>query len=94
MNGDLYPTPTRVDLLDEVAAEHVYRYDGHDYVEADGQRFRKVTAALAEMERAGWVVVNGGRWDLTAAGEAVRDAYRRNEAVAKDILDDVRGGAS
>lgn len=73
----LHPTRTRLRLLAEVAAGTVYRYgDGHDY---DSGQY-KVTARMAEMQRAGWVVLPSSdyppykrRWLITPAGKAVLD---------------------
>ncbi|MEJ3741808.1 hypothetical protein WEI85_00700 [Actinomycetes bacterium KLBMP 9797] len=70
--GDLYPTPTRRDLLDAIAGQHVL-------VAADGRitltdTGRRVTAAVDEMVQAGWATkpAGGGTVQLTATGRAVR----------------------
>lgn len=67
----LYPTPTRIALLDQILRGHVFRDAvGESYIAAD----RKVTAAIAEMHRAGWVELDDSRpvhyWRLTTTGRA------------------------
>jgi hypothetical protein len=73
--SDLYPTPTRLALLREVAAERITRSLGSSY---DRHGF-SVTARMIEMRQAGWVVLvdlSGDFqyvWKLTDAGRAVLD---------------------
>jgi hypothetical protein len=87
--SDLYPTKTRLALLRDVAGEHItrnYFADGERDTDGDGD---KVTARIAEAEKAGWVhlddkvwttinVFDGGWWTLrywrlTDAGRALLD---------------------
>ena len=69
----LYPTPTRLRRLREVEAGDVCRYgDRQDY----DPRGCKVTSAVAELERAGWIRLGEPQpvktlWQLTDAGKAV-----------------------
>lgn len=86
MNG-LYPTPTRLALLREVDARNVCDGSLHSDDRHEGQTLlvpvmhdepiRRVTAAVREMESAGWVELPDGHaiWHLTAAGRAVLDAH-------------------
>lgn len=73
---NLYPTKTRLALLEAVRAGEVRRYgDSQDYHHTTG---RKLTAAIAELARAGWVEIgewSAGNipWRLTTAGRAVLD---------------------
>ena len=69
---DLFPTPARRALLDQVNAGHVFRDAINDsYISAD----RKVTAAMADLRQAGWVELDqdrpGDHWRLTPLGRAV-----------------------
>jgi len=70
--SDLYPTPTRLALLRRVAeGQIVWLAGGISRDERDGSR---VTARVAEMERAGWITRDFGpwrRWKLTDTGRAV-----------------------
>lgn len=78
--SDLYPTKTRLMLLRDVAGIH-REGDGRSYVHwgddcycRGGRITRKVTAAMDEMERAGWIAPESPRgWHLTDAGRAVLD---------------------
>ncbi len=84
----LFPTPTRLALLDAVRAGHVRHGIGPDGVPGRRRQpgawdihdpFRgpqKVTAAIAEMEAAGWVERpdRTAEWRLTDAGREVLDA--------------------
>lgn len=77
--GGLYPTKTRLALLAAVNANDVIEgiteeTDGHTWLVDDeaGDR-RKVTAAVAELERAGWVWQDEAFWRLTPAGRAILD---------------------
>lgn len=75
MTGDLYPTPTRLDLLDQVDAGRVYHAElGGDFV-GDGANLLRVTVRLAELEAAGWVErpALSAYWRLTDAGRVIRD---------------------
>lgn len=84
---DLYPTPTRLALLERTEREKVRReYDTttDTWIDADTYAGRTVTAVMADMERAGWVELEPTRfatgtvgyevayWRLTDAGRAVR----------------------
>jgi hypothetical protein len=67
-----HPTPSRLALLDEVAAGNVFRDAiGHNYISAG----RKVTAEMRDMEAAGWVALLPGdeprTWQLTPYGRAI-----------------------
>ena len=74
----LYPTPTRLALLDAVAAGVVYRGNSRDWDETDGtDQPRLVDVRMAELEREGWVSLNGRRWLLTDDGRRVRAAHGR-----------------
>jgi len=86
--AELYPTKTRLALLQAVADGQVYQgtwYQDEDFW-ADGVRDRNVTARMADLRRAGWVEL-GGRdpgkqwrrlWRLTAAGAAVLAASKES----------------
>lgn len=76
MPPDLYPTPTRRDLLREVADERIIR--GHGGGSFHRRTHNTVTARIAEMDQAGWVELgppepgSGARpWRLTDTGRAV-----------------------
>lgn len=72
----LYPTPTRLALLADVAAGRVFQDIVYDDYIAGG---RKVNARIAELKQEGWVELDipplVGRelplWLLTDAGRAV-----------------------
>lgn len=68
MSADLYITPTRRALLQDVADGVIERHDAHDY-DATGVR---VTARMAELVRAGlaWRTYLNDEWRLTADGES------------------------
>ncbi len=72
--GELYPTRTRLALLEQVEAGRVFRdVIGDDYISAD----RKVNARIAEARHADWVELDKHEtWRLTDAGRAVPDQYR------------------
>lgn len=77
MNGTgLYPTPTRRHRLRRVEHGEVYTEAGQAWDCGTGL---KVTAAMAELEQAGWVTrVPGGlpgreSYTLTTAGRAALD---------------------
>jgi hypothetical protein len=76
MAVDLYPTPTRLALLREVATGEAWQKStGHTVVEQINGRVRNVTVRIAEMQQAGWIVLTpmrfgAKRWDLTDAGTA------------------------
>lgn len=82
---DLYPTPSLLALLREVAALAVFQDEiGDSYIAAD----RKVTARMAELKAADWVkLVPGGQpgsfqlpvWHLTETGEAVLVTHSPND---------------
>ncbi|MFY1658544.1 hypothetical protein [Micromonospora sp. WMMD1274] len=70
---DLFPTPARLDLLDQVNAGNVFRDAiGESYISGD----RKVTHAIHEMQAASWVTLDAAGsldyWRLTRLGRAVR----------------------
>lgn len=72
---DLYPTKTRLQLLDDVDAGRVFRDAlGIDYISGG----RKVAASLHELEAVGWVELLDGStyWRLTDAGLAIRAGVR------------------
>jgi len=71
---DLFPTPTRLALLRDVAAGLVCDTDElapHLDIGEDGTT--RVAEAIWAMERAGWVVQPSDRllWELTDAGRAL-----------------------
>lgn len=74
----LHPTKTRLALLQAVADHDVWKIaDGESVQLGAGFDSVRVTAAIAEQERAGWVTLHDvGRWELTAAGRAVLDGAR------------------
>lgn len=83
--SDLYPTKTRLLLLRDVANGDCTRrrdYRGEEY-DHNSATDRTVTVRLAELERAGWVVLGKPCepvsrypcWRLTPAGRAVLDAH-------------------
>jgi DNA-binding transcriptional regulator PaaX len=75
----LYPTKTRLALLQAVADNDVWKIADGDTIDLieGGHSERRVTAAIAEMERAGWVALHDvGRWELTDAGRAVLDGRK------------------
>lgn len=79
-HSDLFPTPTRLALLREVAAGNVMEVvteetEGHTWllpVEVD-EKPRKVCARIDEMLRAGWVIQDEAFWRITHTGRAVLD---------------------
>jgi hypothetical protein len=84
--GDLYPTPTRLRLLAEIANAQVLtdiaRDDDQDVIllfadaPTSWQDRVKVTARVRELEAAGWVEESGSdaTWSLTDAGRKVLGA--------------------
>lgn len=79
----LYPTPTRLALLSEVADGHIVR--GHGGGSFHRRTHRTVTARIAEMDQAGWVELgvpepgSGARpWRLTHTGRALLNHHRPN----------------
>lgn len=80
--SDLYPTPTRLDLLRQVDAGHVFKDSiGDSYISAGA----KVNARIRELLLAGWVVL-GARvrgllyWEPTPVGRAVLFAAEHPDA--------------
>jgi hypothetical protein len=77
--SNLYPTPTRLALLREVAAGNVIEgiteeTDGHTWlVDPETGDRRKVCARIEEALKAGWVVQDEAFWRLTRTGRAVLD---------------------
>lgn len=72
----LYPTKARKELLVAVFAGRVSQADGHSWLVADddpAERLQRLDARMAEMERAGWVYLNGPSqtWRLTMLGRQV-----------------------
>ena len=78
MTADLYPTPTRLALLADVAAGHVVgSLYGHIINTAYGLR-RTVTLRIWDMHRAGWVRSNADDiWQLTDVGRTILEGARR-----------------
>ena len=76
MTADLYPTPTRLTLLADVAAGHVVgSLYGHIHCTVDGHR-RFVTLRIWDMHRAGWVRSNADDiWHLTDVGRTILDQH-------------------
>lgn len=84
--ADLYPTPTRLRLLTEIANGQVLtditREDDQDVIllfpdaPTSWQDRVKVTARVRELERAGWAeeFLLGPTWSLTDAGREVLEA--------------------
>lgn len=81
--SDLYPTPTRRALLRSVAIGEVWQNSNGESVETVSDVLgvsdpvRRVTAAIAELEGAGWVhlveLKYGARqWQLTDVGRDVQ----------------------
>jgi hypothetical protein len=78
--SDLFPTPTRLALLAEVEAGLVTGSPAAGVLVWRGPGIhRRVTAAMVELQRAGWVDVVHGEWWPTATGRAVLDQHRRAE---------------
>lgn len=84
--SELYPTPTRLALLADVAAGEVWQNSkGHSVVILRddlclGERKAKCTGAIADMERAGWLQLvelkyGSRQWHVTDAGRAVLNAH-------------------
>lgn len=73
---ELYLTPSRLALLRDVDAGHVWSTAGVAYNGASG-RTKRVNAAVQEMRQAGWVEALYGQWKLTDAGRAVLDGGAR-----------------
>ena len=71
--SDLYPTPTRLALLDEVCLGIIERYGDH-WLDRCGYR---VDARVGEAIDAGWVWADVDSVVLTEAGEAVLAQHRR-----------------
>lgn len=67
---ELYPTPSRLALLRDIDAGHVWSTAGAAYSGASG-RTRRVNTAVQEMRQAGWVEALYGQWKLTDAGRTV-----------------------
>jgi DNA-binding transcriptional regulator PaaX len=67
---DLYPTPSRLALLRDVDAGHVWSTNGAAFNGASG-RTRRVNTAVQEMRQAGWIEAQYGNWRLTDRGHAV-----------------------
>jgi hypothetical protein len=57
----LYPSKTRLRLLADVDAGNVYKDGQGRAIGTEGV----VTARIAEMERAGWIALDGARWKAT-----------------------------
>jgi hypothetical protein len=78
--ADLYITPTRRLLLEDIAAGEVYRSGVHFYVPAPatGAGRLKVCAGVKELAAAGLVAgwVAGAKPTLTDAGRAALDGAR------------------
>lgn len=74
VTGDLYPTKTRLQLLDDVDVGFVCGFED-DVFNTRGTRSVKVTAQMRELERAGWVERPEGSayYRLTDAGRVIRD---------------------
>jgi hypothetical protein len=72
MNDTLFPTPVRLALLRDVAAGNVTHNHSNDdaYLTRPGEQPYKVTARIAEVEAADWVVLPrlGETWTITPAG--------------------------
>lgn len=73
---DLYPTPSRVELLADIDAGRVQTHNDntiwqHEHPLQGTYRW-KVTAKVRELAAAGWVYETKAReWHLTEAGRAV-----------------------
>lgn len=83
----LYPTKTRLALLQAVADGDVYKeiaflpYDSYHRAKAGISVRRRVSARCEELHRAGWIELNSENtqrwsrpWRLTDAGRAVLDS--------------------
>lgn len=82
MTTDLYPTPNRLILLRTVATGEVWQNSNGESVETDSDvlgvsdPIRRVTAAIGEQQRAGWVHLvelkyGAKQWQLTDAGRNI-----------------------
>lgn len=77
--GDLFPTKTRLALLDDVANGQVLTDITEDddvillfpNAPTEWQSRVRVTARIRELERAGWIHEDTHSWRLTAAGHTV-----------------------
>jgi hypothetical protein len=80
--SDLYPTPTRLALLRAVVAGEIWQNSNGESVETDSDVLgvsdpvRRVTAAVHEQQRAGWIELvelkyGAKQWQLTDEGRAV-----------------------
>jgi hypothetical protein len=67
---DLHPTPSRLALLRDIEAGHVWSTLGVAYNGASS-RTRRVNAAVQEMRQAGWAEAQYGEWRLTDRGRDV-----------------------
>ncbi len=72
----LYPTPTRLALLQDIAVRDVIEgINGEDgiFVLNSLDEPRRVTAQIEQMARAGWVELDDAHlyWQLTAEGRRV-----------------------
>jgi hypothetical protein len=67
----LYPTPTRVALLMDVADGLVINSDTNGPVLRENGQARRVTGRVNELIRAGWVEFMDGQYQLTAAGQDI-----------------------
>lgn len=85
---ELYPTPTRLQLLAQIANDQVLtditRDDNQDVIllfpdaPTSWQDRIRVTARVRELEHAGWAAEfeRGPTWSLTDAGRAILDHHR------------------
>lgn len=78
--SDLYPTPTRIQLLRDVANSQVFTDLTADYTRivlapnapAEWQTQQTVTKRVEELEKAGWIEeINNVDWHLTDKGREI-----------------------
>lgn len=71
--SELHPTPSRLALLRDVEAGHVWSTAGAAYNGASGQT-RRVNDTIRSMRYAGWVEEHCGVWCLTNKGREVLES--------------------
>lgn len=72
-DDDLYPTKTRLALLGDVGRAKVYYAENGQIMRNTGDRFPvRATAAVKEMESAGWVLFGRNQtYELTELGRRI-----------------------
>lgn len=97
----LYPTKTRVALLEHAVIRAVRRVHSADPAvvgsyDEDTHDDRKVTSRCAELEAAGWIWLDSKQWSLVdlVTGEAQRVSYWDLTDLGHQILEDRPGSTA